>query len=77
VRLLLETGHRSMDCRKDVHDAYNARIDAANAAMAWGASSVNSWYKNDHGRVAQNWPFSLLEYWQQTRTVNLDDYELL
>jgi 4-hydroxyacetophenone monooxygenase len=45
--------------------------------MAWGASSVNSWYKSDSGRVAQNWPFSLLEFWQQTREVNPADYELI
>ena len=42
-------------------------IDAENLRMAWGASDVNSWYKNASGRVAQNWPFSLLEFWQQTR----------
>ncbi len=36
--------------------------------------TCNTWYKNAKGRVAQNWPFSLLEYWQQTRAVNDDDY---
>jgi 4-hydroxyacetophenone monooxygenase len=65
-----------MDCRHDVHDAYNERVDAGNRAMAWGASSVNSWYKNAKGRVAQNWPFSMLEYWQQTRAPERDDYVL-
>ncbi len=77
IRLLLERGKRAMDCRKDVHDAYNVRIDAGNLAMAWGVSKVNSWYKSESGRVAQNWPFTLLEYWQQTRSVNPADYELL
>ena len=76
VRLLLESGHRSMDCKQDVHDAYNVRIDEANRTMAWGASSVNTWYKNARGRITQNWPFSLLEYWQQTREPNPDDYVL-
>lgn len=76
IRLLLETGHRSLECRPEVHDAYNETIDAGNRSMAWGASSVNSWYKNDKGRVAQNWPFSLLEYWQQTRAVRPEDYVL-
>ncbi len=42
--------------------------------MAWGWSDVNSWYKNDHGRVAQNWPFTLLEYWQRTLAPDPDDY---
>jgi 4-hydroxyacetophenone monooxygenase len=44
--------------------------------MVWGAAEVNSWYKNASGRVAQNWPFSLLEYWERTRTVDPADYEL-
>jgi cation diffusion facilitator CzcD-associated flavoprotein CzcO len=77
IRLLLDGGHRALDCRHDVHDGFNKRIDDANRSMAWGASKVNSWYKNANGRVAQNWPFSLLEYWQQTRRVDAADYELL
>jgi 4-hydroxyacetophenone monooxygenase len=76
IRLLLEGGHRSMDCKPEVHDRYNERIDAANRTMVWGAAEVNSWYRNAKGRVAQNWPFSLLEYWQQTREPDLDDYVL-
>jgi 4-hydroxyacetophenone monooxygenase len=76
IRMLLEGGHRSMDCRPDVHDAYNERIDTANRSMVWGAAEVNSWYRNAKGRVAQNWPFSLLEYWEETRVPNPDDYIL-
>ncbi len=74
--LLLEGGHRALDCRREVHDAFNERVDVRNREMAWGAATVNSWYKNDVGRVAQNWPFSLLEYWQQTRRPDPDDFHL-
>ncbi len=76
VRLLLEHNHGSLDCRMDVHDAYNERIDAANKLRAWGYSGVNSWYKNERGRVTQNWPFSVLEFWEQTRVAQPDDYTL-
>jgi 4-hydroxyacetophenone monooxygenase len=76
LRLLLENGHRALDCRPEVHDAYNARIDEGNMQMAWGASDVNSWYKNAKGRVAQNWPFTLLDYWRQTRAPEAADYVL-
>jgi 4-hydroxyacetophenone monooxygenase len=76
IRLLLESGKRAMDCKRDVHDRYNEWIDAGNLQMAWGVSKVNSWYKSASGRVAQNWPFTLLEYWQQTRAVNPNDYVL-
>jgi 4-hydroxyacetophenone monooxygenase len=76
VRMLLADGAASMECRADVHDRYNEWIDAGNRAMAWGASDVNSWYKNAFGRVAQNWPYSLLEYWQQTRSPRPEEFVL-
>jgi 4-hydroxyacetophenone monooxygenase len=44
--------------------------------MAWGAASVNTWYKNASGRITQNWPFSLLEFWQWTRKPNPTEYIL-
>jgi 4-hydroxyacetophenone monooxygenase len=74
LKLLMERGHAAMDCRQDVHDAYNARIDAGNRSMAWGTPGVRSWYKNENGRITQNWPFTLLEFWNQTRAPNPADY---
>lgn len=76
VRLLLETGRAAMDCRPEVHDEFGAAVDEANANMAWGTSKVSSWYKNKSGRVAQNWPWPLLEYWQRTRAPDPEDYAL-
>jgi 4-hydroxyacetophenone monooxygenase len=77
IRNLLELDARAMDPRPEVHDAYNELVDKENLRMAWGVSSVNSWYTNATGRSAQNWPFSLLDYWRYTREPNLDDYVLL
>jgi 4-hydroxyacetophenone monooxygenase len=74
IEMLLRNGWASADCRQDVHDAYNERVDAGNLKMAWGVSTVNSWYKAESGRVAQNWPFSLLEYWQQTQVPDPTDF---
>jgi len=76
VRLLLASGHRSMDVRPEVHDAFNLAVDEANSQRAWGASKVSSWYKNASGRVAQNWPFPLLDYWKRTRHPDPDEYVL-
>jgi 4-hydroxyacetophenone monooxygenase len=74
LRLLLAGGKRSLEVRADVHDEYNKTIDEENLSMAWGASSVNTWYKNARGRITQNWPFTLLEYWQRTRAPDASDY---
>jgi 4-hydroxyacetophenone monooxygenase len=77
LRAILSSGARAIDCKPEVHDAYNVRIDDGNKAMAWGAAHVNTWYRNDKGRISQNWPFTMLEFWKQTRNCNLEDYELL
>ena len=77
LRELLAQGARALEPTEAAHDAYNERVDAQNLRMAWGASTVNSWYKNATGRSAQNWPFSLLEYWQLTRQPDLSQYHLL
>ena len=64
-------------CARTCTTSSTSAVDAENRRMAWGASDVNSWYKNEHGHVAQNWPFTLLEYWQRTLAPDPDDYELL
>ncbi|BCW87303.1 4-hydroxyacetophenone monooxygenase [Alphaproteobacteria bacterium SO-S41] len=74
--LLAETGAATMEVKKDVHDAFNARVDEGNAKMAWGSPNVMSWYKNALGRVSQNWPFPNVEYWQATLKPNPDDFIL-
>jgi 4-hydroxyacetophenone monooxygenase len=77
IKNILEGDHRAIDVKEDVHDRYNAEIDAENLRMAWGVATVNSWYKSESGRVAQNWPFPLLEFWKRTRQVDPADYEVL
>jgi 4-hydroxyacetophenone monooxygenase len=76
VRLLAETGARSIEVKKGVHDAFNIRVDEANKGWAWGSANVTSWYKNEFGRVSQNWPFGLIDYWRATLAPNPDDFVL-
>jgi 4-hydroxyacetophenone monooxygenase len=77
IKLLLEGGHAALDCKPAVHDAFNSRIDEGNLNMAWGAANVPTWYKNEKGRVTQNWPFTLVEFWNQTRVVKPSDYTFI
>jgi len=76
LKLMAETGAATMEVRAGVHDAFNEKVDAANALMAWGSPHVSSWYKNAKGRVSQNWPFPLVEYWNATVAPNPDDFIL-
>ena len=74
LKLMAETGAETLEVRGDVHDAFNVKVDEMNAKMAWGAPQVTSWYKNDKGRVSQNWPFPLVDYWTATLAPNPSDF---
>mgnify|MGYP003334246704 CR=1 FL=1 len=76
VRLMLEHGARAIEPRAEVLDAYIETIDAQNAARVWGQADVPSWYRNAAGRVTQNWPGTLEEFWAITRTADPADYLL-
>jgi 4-hydroxyacetophenone monooxygenase len=76
LKLMAERGAATIEVRRDVHDAFNAEVDAANAQMAWGSPNVTSWYKNAAGRVSQNWPFPLVDYWNATVAPNPEDFVL-
>ncbi|AWM77556.1 flavin-containing monooxygenase [Phenylobacterium parvum] len=76
LKMLAETGARAMEPKREVHDAFNARVDAANGLMAWGAPQVSSWYKNEKGRVTQNWPFALVDYWRATLAPDPGDFRI-
>jgi 4-hydroxyacetophenone monooxygenase len=74
LRELLERGLRSLECRREVHDAYNERLDAEHERLVWRHPRVHSYYNNPKGRVTTNVPWKLLDYWKLTRTPDLSDF---
>jgi 4-hydroxyacetophenone monooxygenase len=76
IELLLKSNAASIEVKKDVHDTFNAHVDETNQKMAWGSPNVTSWYKNKKGRVSQNWPYPLVDYWNATQAPNPADFEL-
>ncbi len=76
LRLLFENGVAAIECKRDVHDTYNNKIDALNEQTAWGSPKSKSWYKNASGRVTQNWPGTHYEYWIATKEPDIADFVL-
>ena len=74
LKLLIEGSDAAMDCRHDVHDAYNAEVDRVSDLRVWGLPQVRSWVKNSKGRVTQNWPFQLIEFWRRTKRPDPADF---
>jgi 4-hydroxyacetophenone monooxygenase len=67
---------RSLECRRDVHDEYNRRVDAAHEGLVWRHPKVHSYYNNAAGRVTTNAPWKLIDYWRMTSAPDLRDFEV-
>lgn len=76
VRVMLEAGATAIEPRPEVLEAYITEVDAGNAARVWGQADVPSWYRNAAGRVTQNWPGTLEEFWAITRAADPADYRV-
>ena len=76
LRDLIEGGHTTMECRQDVHDAFNDRCDAAHEKMVWAHRGMDNWYKNSQGRVFANSPWRLVDYWSMTKSPDPEDYNV-
>lgn len=74
LREMLEQGHRAIDCRPEVHDAYNERLDSEMDHMVWRHPRVRSYYNNSAGRVITNVPWTMYDYWDMTRRPDLSEY---
>jgi 4-hydroxyacetophenone monooxygenase len=77
IGAMLEHGWTTMECRRDVHDAYNERVDAEHEQLVWRHPRVHSYYNNDAGRVTTNMPWKLVDYWRMTHEPALDDFVVI
>jgi 4-hydroxyacetophenone monooxygenase len=58
----------------DVHDSYNAEVEALHERMVWTHPGMSTWYRNRHGRVVFAMPFLNIDYWEITRRADLEHY---
>ncbi len=61
--------------REDVHDAYNAKVEAAHENMVWTHPGMQTYYRNSQGRVTVNFPFRNVDLFDMTRQADLDGYD--
>jgi len=65
---------RSVDCRVDVHDAYNAELDDALSRTVWAHPDVTNYYRNASGRIVGTCPWTYIDYWRRTLAADLAGY---
>jgi len=74
---MIEEGIAAVDVRREVHDAFVAKVDARHEEMIWTHPGMSTYYRNRHGRVVSVTPFSLIEYWSMTHDPDLSEYHLM
>jgi 4-hydroxyacetophenone monooxygenase len=77
ISAVVENGHGAIECRPEVHDAYNRRLQAELDTMVWSHPSIrHSWYRNDEGRIYILSPWRLVDYWEWTKVPALEEFTL-
>ena len=55
-----------IDVRPDVMERFNEALQERAGQTVW-ATNCSSWYKNESGRITNNWPNSSFGYWRRMR----------
>ena len=73
IRQLTASDLLYVDVRRDVMDAFNAKLQRQLRRTVWAATG-KSWYKNEAGTITNNWSGTTPRYWWQTRKADLRRY---
>lgn len=74
LREMSEQSLSEVECREDVYDDYNDKIQDMHSRMIWSHPGMSTYFRNDRGRVVTNSPWRSVDYWKLTREVDLDDF---
>ena len=76
IAQMAKRGLGAVDVRQDVHDSYNERIDALHERMVWTHPGMETYYRNERGRVVVNSPFKNADFFEMTRRADLAEFEV-
>lgn len=65
-----------LEVRREVHDEYNRAVDEAHSRMIWCHRGMETYYRNEKGRVVTNLPWRAADYWEMTQSAQLSDFNV-
>ena len=74
LRQMFELGIDELECRVDVHDEYNDKIQRLHQKMIWTHPGMTTYVRNSSGRVVGNNPWRLVDFWALLRSANMEDF---
>jgi cation diffusion facilitator CzcD-associated flavoprotein CzcO len=66
IERLRQRDLRTLEVCDDAMARYNADVQRSLKKSVWD-TGCESWYKNDSGKITNNWPHSTISYWWHTR----------
>lgn len=76
LKKMLTQNLGAVECRQDVHDAYIEGVDKAHANMVWTHPGMETYYRNERGRIVVNSPYKNTTFYEMTRQANLADFNV-
>lgn len=74
---LIEGGHRGIEPTGEAYDRYREDLQAEVRTLMWGHPSIeHSWYKSADGGVYVLSPWTSVDYWKRTGTVEPRDHRV-
>ena len=70
-------GAAAMVPMRAAQDRFNQQLQTDLDTTVWADAACNSWYKNEQGKITQNWSANTREYARAVAEVKLEDYELI
>lgn len=76
LALMTRWGVTSVECRQEVHDAYNEELASALAQTIWAHRGMSTYYRNTAGRIVVPMPWTNVDYRQRVRRPDPEDFIL-
>lgn len=74
VAKMIRSDIGAVECRAESHDRWVNEVDAAHSNMVWSHPGMTTYYRNKRGRVVNNSPYRVVDYWLMTHDADLADF---
>ena len=74
IQKMLDQNLGAVEIRQDVHDRYNEDVDQAHTQMVWTHPGMESYYRNERGRIVVISPWRNVDFYAMTREADLSEY---
>lgn len=77
IKMLLQSDAQALECTQDNLADYQRRFRETHAGLIWEHPAVESYYKNEEGKVTLLWPWKIIDMWRWTQQADPAHYHFL